>query len=274
MLDDTDNHNIDNAKAEDNSAVVQDLEQETENNLNKDSFSVMTFNIQHGLVWETQEINLSAFATYIGNEDPDVCGLNEVRGKGSINPEYTNQAEKIGSEADYHNYFGESVKIKGSEPYGNAILTKTPLISVERIKIPDPTDGGWFEPRSVIKAVTEIEGKEICFLVSHFGLTDNEKLNAVNKVCEIIDSVDLPLVLMGDFNMRPDDERLIPIRERMSDSDLLCEKRGEYTFATYAPQCKIDYIFYRGLDCISAKVIKAPLSDHYPIICSFAVNWH
>jgi endonuclease/exonuclease/phosphatase family metal-dependent hydrolase len=229
----------------------------------------MTFNIQHGLVWERQEIDLPAFATYVENENPDVCGLNEVRGRGISDPEYTNQAEIIGAAADYHNYFGESVKIKGSEPYGNAILSKTPFTSVERVKIPDPENGGWFEPRSVIKAITEIEGREVCFLVSHFGLTDDEKANAVAKVCELIDAIDLPLVLMGDFNMLTDDERLNSIRERMSDSDAVSETAGEFTFATYEPKWKIDYIFYRGLECLSCEVVKSPLSDHFPIRCNF-----
>ena len=101
----------------------------------------MTFNIQHGLVWTKNEIKLGKFARYIKNQDPDFCGLNEVRGKGVSDPEYTNQAAKIGAAADYNNYFGQSVKIGGTEPYGNALLSKTPLKSAETVKIPDPDTG-------------------------------------------------------------------------------------------------------------------------------------
>ena len=238
----------------------------------KESFSVMTFNIQHSEIWKSGIIDLDAFAEYIKAQDPDICGLNEVRGKGIVKPDYTNQAAILGAKADYNNYFGESVKIFGSEPYGNALLSKTALKSAECVKIPDIDDGAWHETRSIIKAVTEIQGKELCVLVSHFGLCDEERKNAVEKVCELIDGIELPTILMGDFNMRPDDENLAAIRERMEDTDSVAEQSGDFTFATYDPHCKIDYVFYRGLNCLSAKVIKEPLSDHFPIICEFSVE--
>lgn len=241
----------------------------TEETAEKTTFKVMTFNIQHGEVWEAQKIDLAAFGIYVRSKSPDVCGLNEVRGQGSTNPEYTNQAPTIGAIADYNSYFGESVKIYGTDPYGNAILSKTSFKSVETVKIPDPADLEWNETRSVIKAVTELGGREVCFLVSHFGLTDVEKTKAVETVCGLIDAIDMPLVLMGDFNMCPDDEKLIPIRERLTDSDDTAETGGQFTFATYDPQIKIDYIFYKGLDCLSCTTLTEPLSDHFPIICEF-----
>lgn len=231
----------------------------------------MTFNIQHGLLWERQEIDLSAFADYIKAQNPDICGLNEVRGKGTTDPDYTNQTSFIAAAADYNGYFGQSVRINGTDPYGNAILSKNSFKSAETLHIPDPDTGKWNETRSVIKAVTEIEGKEICFLVSHFGLTDEEKQNAVATVCELIDSTDMPLVLMGDFNMCPDDEILVPIRARLSDTDELSEKGGTYTFASYKPERKIDYIFYRGLTCTKCETLTDTVSDHFPIIAEFTL---
>lgn len=234
-----------------------------------DTFRLMTFNIQHGKVWETQEIDLDTFANFIRDISPDICGLNEVRGQGTTNPQYTHQAPVIGGKALYNSYFGESVKISGTDPYGNALLSKTAFKSVECVKIPDIEDGKWHETRSVIKAITEIKGRDVCFLVSHFGLCDEEKRNAVEKVCGLIDSVDMPLVLMGDFNMRPDDEKLLPIRERMSDADELAVNGGEFTYSTYDPAMRIDYVFYRGLECLSCEVVKQPLSDHFPILCKF-----
>jgi endonuclease/exonuclease/phosphatase family metal-dependent hydrolase len=233
---------------------------------------IMTFNIQHGLVWTKNEIKLGTFARYIKNQDPDFCGLNEVRGKGVSDPEYTNQAAKIGAAADYNNYFGQSVKIGGTEPYGNALLSKTPLKSAETVKIPDPDTDEWFEPRSVIKAVTEIGGKDICLLVSHFGLSDPEKENAVKTVCELLENITMPVVLMGDFNMTPDDPKLLPIKQRMNDADDKAVRKAQNTFSTYDPQCKIDYIFYRGLNCISCKRQNRKISDHFPIMAEFSLE--
>lgn len=233
------------------------------------TFRLMTFNVQHGVVWQRSEIDLDAFAEFIKAASPDVCGLNEIRGKGTTDPEYTNQTIYLAGKTDYNGFFGESVKIFGTDPYGNALLSKSPFKFAECIKIPDPETSGWCETRSVIKAITEIKGREVCFLVSHFGLSDAEKLNAVETVCKLIDEIKIPLVLMGDFNMQPDDERLIPIRERMTDTDEVSDRQGEFTFATYDPKCKIDYVFCRGLECVFCEVVKEPISDHFPIRCKF-----
>ena len=70
---------------------------------------------------------------------------------------------------------------------------------------------------------------------------------------------------MGDFNITPDGEELKPIYERMTDTDMT----GEYTFPSDKPIKKIDYIFYRGLECKSVVTVKDVISDHLPIIADF-----
>lgn len=230
---------------------------------------IMTFNIQHGLDYKNNIIDLGLFADFIKKHSPDVCGLNEVRGQGTTDPEYTNQAPIIGAKADYNNYFGEAVKISGTDPYGNAVLSKNSFKSVKTVAIPDPDDGRWHETRSVIKAIININGRDICFLISHFGLTDEEKQNAVQTVCGIIDSIDIPLILMGDFNLCPENELLLPIRERLKDTDDMAETAGKFTWDSLAPEKKIDYIFYRGLECKGVKTIEEAVSDHFPIIAEF-----
>jgi len=233
---------------------------------------VMTFNIQHALDFKTHIINTDLFAEAIAEYEVDFCGLNEVRGEGPVEG-YTDQTNAIADKLGYNRYFGEAIKVCGTSPYGNAVVSRYPFKSVETIRIPDPDinneinrDGEpvHYESRCIIKSVIENNCKEICILVTHFGLAESERKNAVKTLCEIIDTTDLPIILMGDFNTEPDEELLTPLFERMKNVDTY-----ENTFPSDKPQIKIDYILYNGLECGNSETIKEIYADHLPIVAEF-----
>lgn len=232
---------------------------------------IMTFNIQHCLDYTNRVIDFDLFADFIKKHTPDVCGLNEVRGEGP-EKDYTNQTDILGDRTGYNRYFGEAIKVKKNSPYGNAILSRNAIKSAETIKIPDPViklEPASYETRCVIKAVINIEDKDICFLVTHMGLAKKERKNAVKTICTIIDATDLPVILMGDFNAEPDDPVFDPIKERLSDTQDKSDNHDVKTYPSDKPRIKIDYIFYRGLECINAHTITEVCSDHLPIIAQF-----
>ena len=51
------------------------------------------------------------------------------------------------------------------------------------------------------------------------GLMLGERLNAIKVICDILDSTDMPVILMGDFNNTPDAEEFKPLYERLTDTD-------------------------------------------------------
>ena len=55
---------------------------------------VMTFNTQHCLNYLERKIDFDVMANAILSLDPDVVGLNEMRGEGS-DPEYTEQVKTL-----------------------------------------------------------------------------------------------------------------------------------------------------------------------------------
>lgn len=234
---------------------------------------VMTFNIQHALDYQKQIIDFNLFVNAIKKHGADVCGLNEVRGAGPVK-DYTDQTNTIADGLGFHRYFGEAIKVQGTSPYGNAIVSKFPFKSVETIAIPDPAIKRGklsFESRCVIKSILDFEGNDICFLVCHMGLNKSEQKNAVKAICKILDKTVVPVILMGDFNATPDNKVLKPIRKRLNDTDEFNLVKNYGTYPSDKPNVKIDYIFYRDLKCLKTETIKEIYSDHLPIIADFEI---
>ena len=234
---------------------------------------VMTFNIQHALDYRNKIIDTDLFVGAIKKHGADICCLNEVRGEGPIEG-YTDQTNAIGDGLGFYRYFGEAIKVGGTSPYGNAVMSRFPFKTTETIAIPETDDRSEksnYEPRCVIKSVAEIEGKEICILVCHMGLSNAERINAVETLCEIIDGINIPIILTGDFNTTPDDKVLGPIYDRLLDADEKAEEKGVFTYASYSPEIKIDYILCRGLECVKSQVITEIYSDHFPIVAEFNI---
>lgn len=232
---------------------------------------VMTLNIQHCLDYRNDKIDIGLFVDSIKEINPDICGLNEVRGAGPIEG-YTDQTNAIGDALGYNRYFAKAIDVGGTSPYGNAFVTKYPIKSADTVAVPDPIvkfDIGKYESRCILKSVVDVCGKDVMILVCHMGLALSERKNAVKEICKIVDNTDMPLVLMGDFNATPDSPELNPLFERLCDTDRLAEVKGKSTFPSYEPKIKIDYMFYRNLKCTSVQTVEKVISDHFPIVAEF-----
>ena len=223
---------------------------------------IMSFNTQHCLNYIEQKIDFDIMARTIKNCNADIVGLNEMRGHGS-HPDYENQVEilsRLTKMDDF--YFAEAIKFGGVNPYGNGLLSKLPIISAETIIIPDPNPkkyDGYYETRCVLNAKLQ-DG--ITVLVSHFGLNPDEQENAVKTVVENLAKE--KCILMGDFNMTPDNPILDPIRERMVDVSKYFDT-SKLSFPSDNPIIKIDYIFVSAdIEVINADIPAVVASDHRP----------
>ena len=222
---------------------------------------IMTFNTQHCENYITKKIDFEAMAKVITDFDADFAGLNEMRGEGPVSG-YTAQTEKLSelTKMPYY-FFSEAIMVGGTSPYGNGFLSKIPILKAEKIMIPDPEvrDNNFYETRCIIKVT--LEGG-ITVLVTHFGLNQTEKENAVKTVLENLE--DEKCILMGDFNVTPDDALLKPIKEKMKDVTETFET-PLYSWPSDNPEKKIDYIFVsRDVEVVSADIPKVIASDHRP----------
>lgn len=223
---------------------------------------IMSFNTQHCQNFITKKIDFEIMAKTIENSGADVIGLNEMRNEG-VHPEYTDQVKTLAKKTGYpYYYFAKAIDVPDGGPYGNGILSKIPLESAKTISIPDPevkNGSRHYETRCILKA--ELEGG-YTVLITHFGLNPDEQKNAVDTVIKNISSE--KCILMGDFNLRPENEIINPIREVMTDTaDFFSEPK--LSFPSDNPYCKIDYIFIsRDSNVINTDIPAIIASDHRP----------
>ncbi len=214
---------------------------------------VMSFNVSRCETYPEVKTNCQAMADVITACEADVACLNEI---------YENQvgllAELTGLE---HCYMADAI-IYDSKPFGNAIISRIPIVSAENIAIPDPeikTGAEYYETRCILKARL---ANGITVMATHIGLNGDEKINAVNTVAANLESE--KCILLGDFNMTPENPLLKPIFERMTDA-ASCFEAELMSFPSDKPEMKLDYIFVS--DDLAVKEADIPaivVSDHRP----------
>ena len=224
------------------------------------TLNIMSFNTQHCFDYVKKRIDFSTMVKVIRDLEADFVGLNEIRGDGP-DPEYTPQTETLSAMAKLHHYFFAPAIELREGLYGNALISRIPIVEREIIPIPEPEDSDrvYYENRCVLRAVLE---NGLTVLVCHFGLTPIEAENAVKTIVPLINGE--KTVLMGDFNVTPDDPVLDPIRERLTDTATVFDSE-KLSFPSDKPDRKIDYIFVsRDVKVEAADIPPIVASDHRP----------
>ena len=224
------------------------------------TLTCMSYNVLHFERWRTGKIDYDAFADVIRQSGADVVGLNEVYGYSDW---YGAQAEQLAARLGWHTFFAEGFLDEDVHPFGNAIVSRFPIDEAQNIRIPYPAvrEGTeYYEPRCVLRA--RIAGHT--FLVTHFGLNPDEQKNAQETVLPLL--TEKRCILMGDFNVTPDNAVLIPIRAAMQDAAAFLPA-GTMSFPADNPRKKIDFIFTsRDYTVRSAQVLPVVVSDHRPYL--------
>ena len=232
----------------------------------------MSYNTQHCLNFITREIDFDIIADTIKKCEADIIGLQEIRDEGQ-DADYQSQAKIIAEKLCYHYYyFAEAIRFEGVNPYGNAIISRYPIISAETIMIPDPEIkkyDGYYETRCLLKATIDVRNG-LNVLVSHFGLNPDEHENAVETVVSNIPKEHC--VLMGDFNMEPDNQILDPIMQGLQDTAKFFST-NKLSFPSDTPKVKIDYIFVsKDLKVEYADIPEVISSDHRPHVATIELE--
>ena len=233
-------------------------------------FRVTTFNIQHGRDHNRQEevIDLPMMARVANETEAMIFGFNEVRrGEAENIPGYPDSPQILGELLGGEAVFGKAIEFGKGRAYGNALVSRYPILSAETVPIPDPdprTGTDYYETRCVIKAVVDVCGTPVTVLVSHFGLNADERENAADTVLRLAADADGPVLLMGDLNAVPEDPVIKKLGTVFTDAAAALDSE-EDTFSSDAPYERIDYIFLRRLTPLEIHTVKKIASDHFAL---------
>jgi len=164
------------------------------------TITVMSFNIRHGCGRESWGNTTSAFfrgcekkydeiVAAIRSADPDVVGLQEVnRGQAGI------IAKALNMNYSYSTHNGSGY---GSY-WGNAVLSKFKLSDSRKISI----GGSAGRNRSMVSATAIVNDLPIAFISVH---TDHRLMDSrsIKRILNYTNTINIPAVLIGDFNMSP-----------------------------------------------------------------------
>jgi endonuclease/exonuclease/phosphatase family metal-dependent hydrolase len=240
-----------------------------------DYLCVMTYNIHHGAGVDGK-LDLHRIGELIKENDPDLVALQEVDvGTERIGGLHT--MEYLARELSMFMAFGKNLEFQGGE-YGNGILSKYPLHSIENFHIP-PYDSG--EQRGILKVVIDYKGQKLAFWNTHFDHRedDTERRESVRLIQTMIQQTDIPVILAGDFNDTPESTALSELKTLFEDTWSTVKNDKGFTFPANDPERRIDYVFiinsaysFFMLKPEEARVISSPASDHLPLIVTFLIQ--
>lgn len=223
----------------------------------------MSYNIQHGANM-AGILNLDKIIEVIQDVNPDILGLQEVDQAFGDRSNFVDQVKTIADELDYHYCYGANLFV--SDPkgaYGNAIISRHPIISSENVYLSSFGD----EQRGILRAEIQVGEKKLSFYNTHLGLTLADRKTQVGEVSKQINKADGPTILVGDFNTTDDNEDYQVLLEKANLVDPFAEKPDLETFPANKPRERIDYILLsEGIQCEKAERIQVETSDHLPII--------
>jgi endonuclease/exonuclease/phosphatase family metal-dependent hydrolase len=150
-----------------------------------------TYNIHRGIgrdgVFAPERV-----AAVLGEIDAGIVALQEVQTGGAGRDLLQHLREQSGGEV----IVGATL-LRGDADYGNAVLTRYPVVAAERIDLSVPTH----EPRGALDVVVDCGGWQLRVLATHLGLWPAERREQVQRLLAALDRrPDLPTVLMGDLN--------------------------------------------------------------------------
>lgn len=227
--------------------------------------NVMTYNIHAGRD-RSGRMNLDAIADVIRQSGAQVVGLQEVdslTARSHMIDEIRYLSKKLGM---YYAY-GPNIRL-GIGFFGNGILSAFPIEMSKNYHL--PSEG---ERRGILISRIVISGSSLWFLTTHLGLKANERIRQAEGILKIVEGLDGPVILTGDFNETPGCGAHNCFKQLLLDASEVVS--SDYCSFAMGDGCgaKIDYIMHTE-DVVPqyVRVIEADCSDHLPVISSVVIS--
>jgi endonuclease/exonuclease/phosphatase family metal-dependent hydrolase len=231
------------------------------------SFSVASYNV-HQCVGLDRRRDASRIAAVIRALDCDAIGLQEVDSRAgphadSMQLEYL--AETTGMQA-----LAGSTMLRHDGDYGNALLTRRPVLAVRRHDISFASR----EPRGALDVDLDVDGHRVRVIVTHLGLRPAERRYQVRLLLKLLHPIEPGevVVALGDIN------EWLPVgRPLRWLHGLLGMPPSQRTFPTLFPLLALDRVWVRPraslVDVRSHTRAPARIaSDHLPLRAVIALD--
>lgn len=231
--------------------------------------TVTSYNIHHGQ-GSDGKLDLDRIANVIKQSKADIVILNEVDNHYSRRSDNKDQAGILAKSLGMNMVFGPSIFAGEQGVYGNAILSKYPIISSTTHKLAKVAGT---EQRSCLEIQIQIPRQIITVFGTHLDHTsERARIAQIEQILEIINAKSEPTILAGDMNAHPASKTIAMIKEKMTDAEAVAIEKT--TGATYLGKNneRIDYIFISNDLMKNIKIYQViknetteVASDHLPI---------
>lgn len=241
------------------------------------NINVGTYNIWHAQDYSAhlrgeRKIAPENIAKHIYENDIAICGIEEVdvKNKRSDHIDTTkvivDELAEMSGEKYYYAYASaiNDYANRGSR-YGNALISRYPILNTREVMVDmgmGIKDG--YEPRVILAADLDVQGRALTVIVTHFGLNESERELAAERLGMLLKETENPVIFMGDLNTTPNSDIYCRIAELLCD----CSEDNSLplTFSSNEPKYKIDYIFRsRELKTSNIRTNAVEYSDHLPL---------
>ena len=221
---------------------------------------IVTWNIKYGDEIETAIRELTETPELA---DADVLLLQEMHAPG-----VEAMAEQLGYN---YVYYPASIHTRHSKDFGNAVLSKWPINSSEKLLLPNanPRTG---QRRIAVRGSLDIVGNPVDVYSVHtetLWMGPEQRAQQIDRLADASESERDPFEMAavgGDFNtMTPQSRK--NVTERFADAGFEPALTGtDATFSVAGVGATADNIFIRGMDVEASGVWpETEASDHYPV---------
>jgi len=222
---------------------------------------VMTYNINHARGIDAR-VDLERIVEVIRDSGAQVVSLQEVD---RLLPRsgMQDQAREIARALDMDYVYAPNLGI-GRVGYGNAILSSFPVADWEVVRF-----RGIKERRGIARVALDLgDGRTLQVFSTHLSFDPTEVRGQARQAMRFIARFPGPKVIMGDLNLEDHWPEVKLASTRYQDAG----SSAGFTFPSWAPRCRIDYIFVsRSVTVLGARVIWSEASDHLPVIAHLSL---
>jgi endonuclease/exonuclease/phosphatase family metal-dependent hydrolase len=213
---------------------------------------------------DTGHSNVDTVADLINNLTPEVVSLVEVEESGHTTAHLDEVARRTGLASVFVPAF-EFGSGLGHGGFGNAILTRLPILAVRQhhlISPPPLYDGSEpSEPRTLLLTRVRRPSGPVWIGSTHLPRADTAARDkALRQLRAILAALPPPWLVLGDFNAAP--------ASWLSDDATLASHPAPPapTYPARAPDAPIDYCITPHDHHVHADVLAEPGSDHLPLL--------